>query len=98
VPQKKENKKNMRKLFAVFATLLPAVIFSGPAAATDHSIYVKGPFKDGPAVTETCLHCHARQGKEVLESIHYLWEGPAPHVVNVPEGTRLGKRNLMNNY
>ncbi|MFO7861122.1 MAG: hypothetical protein R6U41_07860 [Desulfosalsimonas sp.] len=78
--------------------VLAAAILSGPAMAVDHSNYIHDDFESGPEVTETCLHCHAEEGKEVLESAHWLWKGPSPHVVGLEKGVELGKRDLMNNY
>jgi octaheme c-type cytochrome (tetrathionate reductase family) len=73
-----------------------------PRTHTDHRGMMNGPFANGPAVTRACLHCHPRQGRDVLHTQHYTWlgrehqvpgQGP-PHEAPL----RIGKKNLINNY
>jgi hypothetical protein len=67
----------------------------------DHSAFpvLKGPFKDGPAVTKACLSCHAQAGQEILQTPHWLWKGEET-VVPGHDGKprRIGKANLINNF
>ena len=85
----------MRKWILGFAL---TAMLAGPAAAADHSLFLQGPFDTGPEVTAKCLTCHAKQGNEMLQSVHWLWKGPAPHVKTLHKKVELGKKNLMNNY
>ena len=65
---------------------------------TEHTSLIKGPFKNGPSVTEACLSCHESAAREVMATAHWTWSG---HKVKDPESGRvvaLGKRNAINNY
>ncbi len=84
------------------ANLIRAVLIvfmlTGSAAAVDHGQYLKDSYPGGPAVTQDCLKCHQKQAENFMETAHWLWQGPSPHVAGQPEDLRLGKRNLINNY
>lgn len=41
----------------------------------------------------TCLSCHEDEVKQVHASVHYQWQGPAPDVVNMDAGGKLGGIN-----
>ncbi len=73
-------------------------VLSGSLWAADHKEFMPGPYPDGPSVTMDCLGCHYEQGRDFIETAHWLWEGPSPHVVGLKKGVRLGKRDLMNNF
>jgi octaheme c-type cytochrome (tetrathionate reductase family) len=45
-------------------------------------------------VTAACLSCHRTQGREILKSSHWLWQGPSPHAVGQEKRNDLGKRRL----
>ena len=74
------------------------VMIAGPLWAADHENMVQGPYKDGPSVTADCLNCHYEEGQDFIETAHWLWKGPTPHVIGLKKDARLGKRNLMNNF
>lgn len=64
-------------------------------STADHSKFkeLKGPFQDGPAVTEACLACHNKAGEQFIHSIHWKWEYKHPKT-----GQILGKKTLINNF
>ena len=68
------------------------------ATLSDHQNHLKGPYADGMAVTKDCLKCHRKQSDEVLQSAHWLWQGPSPDVLGQEHRTDLGKRTLINNF
>jgi hypothetical protein len=87
----------------VRAAGMAAVLALGQAAwgAADHSRFVelKGPFKDGPAVTRACLVCHTEAGKEVARTQHWNWLGEEVELPGRPGvKRRIGKANLVNNF
>jgi octaheme c-type cytochrome (tetrathionate reductase family) len=68
----------------------------GHRAHLDHAAFFDAPFESGPAVTRACLTCHLEAATEVMGTAHYQWLG---HQVEVHgEPTRIGKRNLINNF
>lgn len=73
-----------------------------PRSHTDHRGLMQGPFADGPAVTRACLSCHEQQGRDVLHTQHYAWLGRSHQVAGVGPNhvapTRIGKKNLINNF
>jgi octaheme c-type cytochrome (tetrathionate reductase family) len=73
-----------------------------PRTHADHRGMMPGPFASGPEVTRACLHCHAKQGRDVLHTQHYTWLGQAHRVPGTGPShatpTRIGKKNLINNY
>ena len=84
-----------RQLAMAFAVV---VMIAGPLWAADHKNKLQGPYNDGPSVTADCLSCHYEQGQDFIETAHWLWKGPNPHVIGLKKDERLGKRNLMNNF
>ncbi len=65
---------------------------------SNHQNRLKGPYANGMAVTKDCLKCHRKQADEILQSAHWLWQGPTPHVQGHEHRTDLGKRALINNF
>ncbi|MBS3758192.1 MAG: hypothetical protein KGY61_05975 [Desulfobacterales bacterium] len=78
--------------------ILLALILSSPAAAVDHKNFMVGEYTDGPDVTQACLKCHKEQGRAFIETAHWRWKGPSPHVAGLKADKELGKRVLMNNF
>jgi len=68
------------------------------SGSSDPHMSMKGPYPDGISVTKDCLKCHRDMGDEILQSAHWLWEGPSPFVQGHEDRTDLGKRNLLNNF
>lgn len=65
-----------------------------PAGTTvDHSRFLTGPYASGPEVTAACLQCHQEEGREMLASEHWKWQGPVTDVVNLEGAPELGKGN-----
>jgi len=85
----------MRQIFFVMSM---AVIMTGFAWAADHENFLPGPYPDGKSVTKDCLNCHQAEAQDFLQTAHWLWKGPTPHVAGLEEGVKLGKRNVMNNF
>ncbi|WP_299441007.1 tetrathionate reductase family octaheme c-type cytochrome [uncultured Rhodospira sp.] len=65
-------------------------------STADHTTFeeLKGPFADGPAVTEACLHCHTNAAKQLHQTTHWTWT----YDNAVTGQTGLGKRNVVNNF
>jgi len=89
-------KQRMALQFAM--AVVVGMMIAGPLWAADHKSMIQGPYKDAPSVTADCLSCHYEQGKDFIETAHWLWKGPTPHVIGLKKDARLGKRNLMNNF
>jgi len=94
-----------KSLFVTLLLVLPLCIHAGFSMAekadtslSDHQNHLKGPYADGTAVTKDCLKCHRKQADEVLQSAHWLWQGPSPYVLGQEDRTDLGKRKLINNF
>lgn len=69
------------------------------AAATDHSGFVTGPFKDGREVTKLCLECHDKQASDFIKTQHWTLKGVPNHVKGLEKSGKLyGKTNMTNNY
>jgi octaheme c-type cytochrome (tetrathionate reductase family) len=50
-------------------------------------------------VTQNCLSCHKQEGKAILHTSHWKWEGPSPYTVGNEKRVDLGKRhNTINNF
>ncbi|MFO7817987.1 MAG: hypothetical protein R6V39_09965 [Desulfovibrionales bacterium] len=73
-----------------------AVKRKAPPSTVDHSKLepLQKDFGSGPEVTKACLSCHNMAGKQLANTIHWLWLDP--------EGgsdTQVGKAGLiMNNF
>jgi len=94
-----------KPLFVMLLLVLSLCIHAGSSMAEkadpglfDHQNHLKGPYADGMAVTKDCLKCHRKQADEVLQSAHWLWQGPSPDVLGQEHRTDLGKRTLINNF
>jgi octaheme c-type cytochrome (tetrathionate reductase family) len=61
----------------------------------DHSKFkeLKGPFANGPEVTQACLECHTEAGHQFMQNVHWTWEYTNPRT-----GQKLGKKNVINNF
>ncbi|MFO7766579.1 MAG: tetrathionate reductase family octaheme c-type cytochrome [Pelovirga sp.] len=71
------------------------LIWTGTALAVDHSKFVRGPFENGPEVTETCLYCHESAAEDIMKTSHWTWS-----LSQVVDGKRVerGKINAINNF
>ncbi|MBZ0156740.1 MAG: tetrathionate reductase family octaheme c-type cytochrome [Alphaproteobacteria bacterium] len=89
----------IRIIAVMAAALLLIGAPSGMAAGTDHSQFIKGPFKSGEEVTKVCLQCHEKQAEDFMKTSHYKWKG-APRSVKGMENSKdeYGKANLLNNF
>ena len=94
-----------KTLFVILLLILTFCIHTGLSMAqktnsglSQHQNRLKGPYANGMAVTKDCLKCHRKQADEILQSAHWLWQGPSPHVQSHEHRTDLGKRALINNF
>ena len=82
--------------------LLTVTLFSAAgivSAATDHSDFVKGPYKEGRDVTKQCLECHEKQANDVMKTTHWTFAGTPNHVKGMEKSTKTyGKANMINNF
>jgi octaheme c-type cytochrome (tetrathionate reductase family) len=65
---------------------------------TDHSELMPGPYATGQEVTQACLECHDEAGEEMLQSVHFTWEGDPVMIEGRTEPIAIGKKNLLNNF
>jgi octaheme c-type cytochrome (tetrathionate reductase family) len=66
--------------------------------ATDHVPLMPGPFETGSEVTQRCLECHAEAAFEVMDTVHWTWQGDPVQIPGRPEPVEIGKRNALNNF
>ncbi|MFO8083340.1 MAG: hypothetical protein R6U27_03355 [Desulfobacterales bacterium] len=76
---------------------LIGVAFAGNVGSV-HEQSLKGPFQNGISVTKACLDCHEQQGKEILDSAHWHWQGKSLYLEGHESKTNLGKKNMINNF
>jgi octaheme c-type cytochrome (tetrathionate reductase family) len=71
-----------------------------PTKVPDHKKLVKLEGEvDALTVTKNCLSCHELEGKALLESAHWRWQGPSPYTLGHEMRIDLGKRhNIINNF
>jgi len=54
---------------------------------------------DALGVTQNCLSCHEKEGKAILETVHWNWHGPSPYTVGHENRVDLGKNHAtINNF
>jgi octaheme c-type cytochrome (tetrathionate reductase family) len=64
----------------------------------DHGAFFDQPLATGPAVTRACLECHESAAREVMATAHFQWLGGEVRVSPAGKTTRIGKKNLINNF
>jgi octaheme c-type cytochrome (tetrathionate reductase family) len=80
-----------------WALAFTGAIFTHSAhSATDHSGFIKGPFKTGPDVTKQCLQCHESQAKDFMKTVHWTWS--SRQKADGKGEIKLGKVNAVNNF
>lgn len=64
-------------------------------STADHGKFeaLRGPFHDGPEVTQACLTCHTEAGHQFMRNIHWTWTYDNPKT-----GQQLGKKFLVNTF
>jgi hypothetical protein len=67
---------------------------------TDHEALVRLSTHPTPSeVTEECLRCHEKVGRDLLTSSHWLWRGPSPYTVGHRGKIGFGKGTAtLNNF
>ena len=65
---------------------------------TDHSELMKGPYETGQDVTDACLECHEDAGHEMIQTVHWKWEGDPVLLPGRDEPVTIGKKNQINNF
>ena len=71
-----------------------------PKKVPDHQNLVQlNGAVDALAVTKNCLSCHHEEGKAILNTAHWNWQGASPYTVGHENRIDLGKRhNTINNF
>jgi octaheme c-type cytochrome (tetrathionate reductase family) len=64
----------------------------------DHSAFFSDALATGPDVTRACLECHETAAREVMATAHFQWLGAEVKVPPTGKATRIGKKNLINNF
>ena len=59
---------------------------------TDHSFLMEGPYETGQEVTEACLECHEDAGHEMVQTVHWKWEGDPVMLPDRDEPVTIGKK------
>jgi octaheme c-type cytochrome (tetrathionate reductase family) len=63
----------------------------------DHAAVITGTFETPQDVTRACLGCHP-QAIDVMRTAHWTWLGEEVRIPGHEQPTRIGKRNLLNNF
>ncbi len=63
----------------------------------DHAPVTPASFESPQAVTRACLKCHP-QAAEVMTSAHFTWLSEEVQIPGRTGTTRIGKKNLLNNF
>lgn len=66
--------------------------------STNHVPLMPGPYETGMQVTQRCLECHAEAAFEVMDTVHWTWQGDPVQVPGRPEPVSIGKKNVLNNF
>ncbi len=70
----------------------PWAFIPAKVPSTNHSDIIKGPFDSGSDVTRACLECHEDAGHEVLQTVHWKWEGDPVMMEGRDEPVTIGKK------
>lgn len=65
---------------------------------TDHSYLLEGPYESGQEVTTACLECHEDASTQVMQTVHWTWEGDPVLLPGRDEPVTIGKKNQINNF
>lgn len=89
----------MKLVLRTIVSVVVVLSFSIGYAGTDHSQWIKGPFKSGEDVTKTCLQCHDKEAEDFMKTSHWRWKGK-PNTMKGMENSKeeYGKSNLINNF
>ncbi len=63
----------------------------------DHAPVIPDKFDSPQAVTKACLKCHPR-AREVMKTAHWSWLGEEVEIPGKTGKTRIGKKNILNNF
>ncbi len=67
-------------------------------AHLDHSAFFPDRFESGQDVTRACLSCHEGAAADLMNTAHWTWLGAEVEVPGHEGSTRIGKKNLINNF
>ncbi len=67
-------------------------------AHLDHAAFFPQAFSRPQEVTLACLKCHPQAGPDMQKTPHWLWLGQSVVIPGRSQPTRIGKKNLINNY
>lgn len=68
-----------------------------PRPHFDHAAVITKRFETPQEVTRACLECHP-DARKVMKTAHWLWVGDEVQLPGRTGTTRIGKRNLLNNF
>lgn len=75
--------------------LLPLVLASTAHAINKPThVFLSGPFKSGPEVTRTCMGCHDRLTRAMMDTVHWKW---GKKQLNNGKTIDYGKKNALGN-
>ena len=68
------------------------------APDVDHTALLPGPYATGSDVTRACLECHEDAAHQVMDTVHWTWEGEEVNLPGREEPVRIGKKTSLNNF
>jgi octaheme c-type cytochrome (tetrathionate reductase family) len=67
-------------------------------AKVSHAALIKGEFKTGQEVTQTCLNCHPNAAAQVVQTTHWTWKSEPVYDETRGKEVAIGKSNILNNF
>ena len=68
------------------------------APDVDHTALLTGPYESGEDVTRACLECHEDAAHQVMDTVHWTWEGEPTQLPGRDELVSIGKKTAINNF
>ncbi|MEK6221406.1 MAG: tetrathionate reductase family octaheme c-type cytochrome [Chloroflexota bacterium] len=66
--------------------------------STDHTYLLEDTFETGQEVTQACLTCHEDSAHQVMDTVHWSWEGDPVLLPGRDDPVTIGKANQINNF
>lgn len=64
----------------------------------DHAAFFPHPLSTPQEATRSCLRCHEDAARQVMQTVHWKWEGDPVRVPGHDKPLAIGKKNLLNNF
>jgi len=64
----------------------------------DHTPLLSGPYATGSDVTRACRECHEDASHDIMQTVHWKWEGDPVLLPGRDEPVTIGKKNQLNNF